>query len=514
MMARRAVTRTALLLIAFVLALPGCARKQAPGRVLVIGLDGGTFDLIGPWLDDGTLPQLAALRAEGVSGALESVVPCLSAGAWTTAITGCNPGKHGIYDFQRRLPGQLVMVSETSRSRRMPGVWAYFGAEKRRSVIINIPLTAPPEPLVGEMISGFPYLSKHGYTYPPQLQQQLGGYILDEMNMSLAKGHENEFRDDVFAAERERDRVAEELFKKRDWDLFWVVFTGTDRLQHYFWKFMDPEHPYYTPEGGAEWGSAIKDFWKAADEYVGRLVSLADENTTIVVLSDHGFGPVYRELRIQNLLRRPANAGEEPILTTYSLDVDASCLYFSRKGREPGGVLDDAAYSAAREEVAKRLLAYVDPETGVHPVQRVFRAEEEYQGLYLTKAPDLIADPAPTYWITRGDETKDYTDPPCGLPTFTFSGWHRMNGMLIVRGPGIRRAGEVEGAKLIDIVPTVLYSAGIGIPDGLDGKVLDSVYEPDFLSRHPKRVFEGTIELPEALPKDVEENIKSLPYVR
>lgn len=501
-------------LLAVLVLAAGCARKEPQGRVLVIGLDGGTFDLIEPWLEDGTLPQLAALRAQGAWGELESVVPCLSPPAWATAITGCNPGKHGIYDFERRLPGQLVTVSETSRSRRVPGVWSYFTAEKRRSAIINVPLTAPPEPLLGCMISGFPHLEKFGYTYPPELQERLGGYILDEMNMSLAAGREKEFRDDVFAAERERARVAEELLRQGDWGLFWVVFTGTDRLQHYFWKFMDPAHPMHSPETAAEWGSVIKEFWKTVDGYIGRLVSLTDERTTVVILSDHGFGPVYRELRIQNLLRHPVDPAEEPIRWTYSLDVDASSLYFSRKGREPGGVLDDAAYAAAREEVARRLLAFVDPETGVHPVERVIKAEEEYQGLYLTKAPDLIAIPAKDYWITRGDESRDYSDPPVGLPTFTFSAWHRLNGMLIVTGPGVRRGVEISGAHLTDIVPTVLYAAGTGIPKDLDGKVLDDLFTPDFLAGHPKRAFEGAVELPEGLPKDVEENLRSLPYVR
>ena len=501
-------------ILALSLLVTGCSRPAPQGRVLVIGLDGGTFDLIEPWLEDGSLPELASLRAQGASGDLESVVPCLSPPAWATAITGCNPGKHGIFDFQRRLPGQLVTVSETSRTRRVPGIWAYFSAEKRRSAIINVPLTAPQEPLLGYMISGFPHLQKTGYTYPPELQQRLGGYILDEMNMSLATGREKEFRDDVFAAERERARVAEELLREGDWGLFWVVFTGTDRLQHYFWKFMDPAHPMHSPEAAPEWGGVIKDFWKTVDGYIGRLVDIAGENTTVVILSDHGFGPVYRELRIQNLLRHPVNPGEEPIRWTYSLDVDASSLYFSRKGREPGGVLDDASYAAAREEVARRLLAFVDPETGVHPVERIIKAEDEYEGLYLDKAPDLIAIPAENYWITLGDESRDFTDPPTGLPTFTFSAWHELNGMLIVAGPGVRRGANVTGAHLTDIVPTILYAAGNGIPPGLDGKVLDDLFTPEFLGSHPKRVFEGEIELPEGLPKDVEENLRSLPYVR
>jgi predicted AlkP superfamily phosphohydrolase/phosphomutase len=510
----RRPARFALCALAGALLLAGCSGRGQDRRVLVIGLDGATWNLIEPWLEDGTLPQIAALRAGGASGPLESVRPTLSPPAWTSAVTGANPGKHGIFDFQRRLPGQLVAVSETSRSRRMPGVWSYLGAEKKRSCVINIPMTAPPEPLLGYMISGFPHLEKYGYTYPPELQQRLGNYILDEMGLEMQPGQEQAFRDNAFESARECARVSEMLYREGKWDLFWTVFTGTDRIQHYFWKFIDPRNPYYDAAEAARWGPAVRDFWKMMDDCVGRLVALADERTTVFLISDHGFGPVRREFRVQNLLRHPERPGEEPILWTYSLDVDASSLYFSRRGREPNGFLDDARYPAARDEVERRLLAYVDPETGVRPVARIVRAENEYAGLYLSKAPDLILVPAEGYWIFRGDEASDFTDPVVGPPSFTFSAWHETDGVIIAAGPGIGRGTAVEGARLVDIAPTVLYAAGAGIPDGLDGRVLESLFEPGFRTEHPVRLFTGTIELPADLPQEVKDNLKSLPYVR
>ena len=218
------------------LLLAGCSSGPSP-KLFVIGLDGATWDLIEPWIEAGELPNLKALRDESAWGTMNSVIPYLSPPAWTSAVTGVNPGRHGIYDFQRKIPdpdGAVRIVNETAKSRRSPPIWNMVRGSGLRVGIVNIPMTDPPDEVNGVMIGGMPHLDQDGYAYPDELEAEIeaDGYLTDAMSMKLPEGEEDAVFQQYWDTLQERWKLVRRLYTEAEYDLFWVVFTGTDRMQH------------------------------------------------------------------------------------------------------------------------------------------------------------------------------------------------------------------------------------------------------------------------------------------
>lgn len=494
----------------------GCGGEARRPSALVLGLDGATWKLLTPLMDKGELPHLKSLVDSGISGNLSSVVPFLSPPAWTSAITGVNPGKHGIFDFLRRLPNQMMFVNESASSRRVPPIWMLLSEAGFKVGVINVPATDPPDAVNGFMISGLPHKSVTGYTYPPELEKELKGYRLEKLQISLEANHEGELLSEIQATMRARAATTEKLITERDWDFAWIVFTETDRVQHFYWQFMDPDWPGYNPELAARYGGAIHDVWVELDQHLGRILAAARKkkgaDLPVLVLSDHGFGPVHRELRLQSLLRHPP-AGQTPITSSYSPETNGSLLYFMKQGREPTGNLDGAAFDATRAAVVARVQAERDPVTGGPAARWVFKREDVYRGRFSEKSPDVVMIPAPGVYISNDRGERE----PWGPPSFTFSGHHEMEGILIASG-GPFRAGRLEagtrGVSLLDITPTLLYLLGRPVPDYCDGRALSVLFDPGFVKKHPVK-SEGRA-LPSAGPADTAGDaaaVKGVPYL-
>lgn len=494
----------------------GCGLRSEKRSALVLGLDGATWKLLTPMMERGELPNLKSLVDSGISGNLTSVVPFLSPPAWTSAITGVNPGKHGIFDFLRRLPNQMMFVNESAASRRVPPIWMLLSDAGYRVGVINVPATDPPDPVNGFMISGLPHRSVTGYTHPPELEQELTGYRLEKLQISLDPGREGELLAEMQATMRARAAAAEKLLTEREWDFAWVVFTETDRVQHFYWQFMDPEWPGYDAALAARYGSAIHDLWVEVDQHLGTILAAARRkkgaDLPVLVLSDHGFGPVHRELRLQSFLRTPT-AGRPPIESSYSPETNGSLLYFMRQGREPSGNLDAQAFEATRDDAVARIKEERDPVTGGPAARWIFRREQVYRGRYSEKSPDVVMIPAPGVYIANDRGGRE----PWGPPSFTFSGHHEMEGILIASG-GPFRSGKLEagtrGASLLDITPTLLYLLGQPVPDYCDGRPLSVLFDAEFLKKN--KVKSVGRALPEGSPADSagdRDAIEALPYL-
>ncbi|MGD8626196.1 MAG: alkaline phosphatase family protein, partial [Anaerolineae bacterium] len=277
-------------------------RKQ---RVLVLGLDGITFDLLIPLFARGAMPFLAAWLEDSYHGQLASTVPPISATAWTTLITGTNPGRHGILQFVSLRPEEATAGREifpggfsllNADSIRGTTLWDLLSGAGKRQVAINVPMTYPPRPLSGVMIAGMMTPpSAEIYTHPPELSSRLreAGY---EIDLSIA---EKEFDfdpailiDRLQALLSRRREVALQLLRQEAWDFFMLVFTGTDRLQHRFWKYLVPGHPQYESPEAVRLRPALDDYFRALDQALAQLIEAAGPETLTILLSDHGFGPV------------------------------------------------------------------------------------------------------------------------------------------------------------------------------------------------------------------------------
>jgi predicted AlkP superfamily phosphohydrolase/phosphomutase len=515
----------ALALLAACLLAAGCGGRQAP-RVLVIGLDGATFEQMDALLDEGLLPNLAALRARGAGGVLESTVPSVSPPAWATAITGVNPGKHNIYDFYRMAVSSTSGILNTSRDRRAYPVWHFLNDAGFRTGIMNIPMTFPPDSVDGFFISGFPYGSKStGYTFPKELEEELQPYPLDPFGEGIVAGSEKPFLDQLVYTFERQSTEAKRLLAEEDWDLFWVVFTSIDKSQHFFWKFSDPEHPAYDAGLAEQFGPVIRDFYIRADRVVGEMLEIAGPQTNVIVLSDHGMGPVYRELRMWNWLRqrgffRPdTTGGGRHWLEAYPPGPFADALRISIAGRDPGGQIPRGEASEVRERLVTDLSSLVDPATGAKFVEKIFVREQLYDGPWVENAPDIVFLETRGGFSGRGTiETGVPQLPLFGPPSYSFSAYHRPEGILIAAGPDFTVDSERRTYSILDIAPTIYWLFRMPQPVDLDGTVPAALVGEEALASRPVRTGEDHAVMGEEdaaeIPEGSREVLETLGYVQ
>jgi predicted AlkP superfamily phosphohydrolase/phosphomutase len=293
-------------------------------RLLILGLDGATFDLLQPLIDEGRLPTLARLQREGVSGPLESTFPPISAAAWSSFATGVNPGKHGVVDFYYPRPGEYSINTMSATARTALPLWSLLGESGLSTGSIGVPGTYPPEPVNGFMVTGFLTPGPDSpYTWPPALKEELeevlGGYSIWPEERYRSTPHLDRFVEDLQVHVDQQTEAALHLMRTREWDLFAVVYLHTDMFQHEVWSLLDPAHPAHDPALAARWRDVVLGFYTHLDASLGRILEGAsevveasassdtadvDKGLHTIVLSDHGFGPAVHFLLVNNWLRQ------------------------------------------------------------------------------------------------------------------------------------------------------------------------------------------------------------------
>ena len=531
---------------------------MARAKVLVVGVDGATLPLVQRWIGRGRLPTLARLARGGVLGLLRSVPNLNSAPSWTSIVTGVNPGKHGIFNFQHAVPGQFRVRTVNGSFRQAPALWHLLGQAGLRVGFLNVPMTFPADRVDGFMVSGLdtPGFGSPGWAWPAGLERELPeavpGYAID-MNFEPffergAHGMLEAVRQMQQMAQR-RGQAARYLLDRFEPDLFMVVFTATDRVQHIYWRHMDPQHADHDPAEAEVLGTAILDVYRQVDTEIGRLVAAAGPDTHVIVLSDHGFCrttgamPFYNVLlrhaglqrlraglthaegeglggwltrakrwMVNNLSRRQLElasrlmgrvAGRvKQAMYFPPLDWPATRAYFPRLrqecfvnlvGREPAGCVrpgDD--YDRTVAEVIDVLDRWHDPATGCKVLEQISRRDGDYWGPYAPLAPDVTVRADDRVRVSgialRADdgtlEPVTSQRPPV-VSHRSFSGGHADNGMVLLHGPGVRAGCPPPQARVYDITPTVLYLMDQPVPEELDGRVLDEVFDPAWLGVRP-----------------------------
>ncbi len=267
-------------------------------KVLIIGLDGATFNLMMPWMEEGELPALSKLLQKGAHGVLMSTIPPMSAQAWSSFMTGRNIGKHGLVDFLMRQPGSYGFQIVNASSREGETLWGLVSERGYRVGVLNVPMTYPPEAVNGFLVAGMdaPSLNSE-LTSPPSLRDELlqavPGYVIEAGEHHLIQGKQKQparFLQHIVDVADARLEATELLMSKGPLDLMVSVFRLTDTVQHWFWKHMDRSHPFHQPEDEAL-ATAIKQIYQHADRCVATLLEHCDEDTYVAIVSDHGFGP-------------------------------------------------------------------------------------------------------------------------------------------------------------------------------------------------------------------------------
>lgn len=270
-------------------------------RLVIIGLDGATFDLIHPWVAAGDLPNLQRLMAEGSWGPLESVVHPFTAQAWTSMVTGTQQGKHRVFDFWERDFNTYGFRLMNASHRALPALWNLLSQAGKDVIVVNVPQTYPPEAVRGVMVSGrdTPGLDTP-YTYPPELKAELDHasstpYVIVPNDwLWTQRGRPDLARAELLREADVRFDAALHLMDTRPWDLLFFVVSATDGAAHFFWKYHDPSHPLYDPAEAALYGDTLREVYRRCDQRIGELLQRIEgmPDVNVLVVSDHGQGPL------------------------------------------------------------------------------------------------------------------------------------------------------------------------------------------------------------------------------
>jgi predicted AlkP superfamily phosphohydrolase/phosphomutase len=498
-------------------------------RAVVIGLDGVAWHLLEPFIQGGVMPRLASLRERGASGVLKSTVPTYTPPAWTSAVTGVNPGRHGIYGFHATHAQHERMELMHSGKIQAPTVWQMANSQSTSIGVSNVPLTYPPQPLSsGWMVSGMmtPSYGHHlkGVAYPADLEQEIlkwaPGYEV-EIRTSWEDDHKNDaLCKRALKSLGQRKAVLEGLLAEHPVDVLFTVIETPDRLQHAYYRFMDPDDEMYNSEMGREIRPSIESCFAAMDEIVGLLDDYAGSTGGVIVCSDHGFTAWEYSVHTNALLEQwgllkmksgakvmrtsaaralvpiakrvlPAKVAREAKGKTFdAIDwartkafaspIPQQGVFVNLKGREPRGIVDESALKATKDEIAENFRNLRGPD-GRPATDRVYLAEEVFHGEALAGAPDVLPVLHDHRFelvdeIFHREPFADVSDLPRGV--------HHPDGVVVYAGPGIKPGGKVSG-NVMDVTPTLLYMAGLKVPEGLDGSVATSAYDDDFLKDNP-----------------------------
>jgi len=356
-------------------------------RTVIIGLDGMPYRLIKDLAEEGTMPNMSRLIQEGIFRQMESSIPEVSSVAWSSIITGANPGEHGIFGFTDLMPGTYSMFFPNFNSLKATPFWQREGSG--RSVIINVPSTYPARRLNGVMISGFVALNLQKATYPPSLVPELErmDYRLD---VDSEKAHKSM---DLFLKDLDRTLQAHisayrYLWDKEGWQTFMLVFTSTDRLAHFLWDaYEDQSHKYH---------AAFLDHLHRTDEAIEEIVSRIDENDLLILLSDHGFERLEKDVYVNFILKQEGFLkfeGDSENLKDIGADTKAFALdpgriYLNLKGKYPRGSVELKERHAVLADL-ESLFGSLKIE-GKKVIKSIYPEEEIFKGPLVNQAPDLV----------------------------------------------------------------------------------------------------------------------------
>lgn len=539
-------------------------KKSEKLKLLVVGLDGATFDVILPLVKEGKLPTLKKIIEEGVYGELESTFPPITGPAWASFMTGKNPGRYGIYgfidydpkDYDGFVKGGLV----TSNSFAGSTFIDLLSSHEWKIGVVSLPMTYPPWTINGIMISGYPCPNTdriYYYSSDPKIE------VKEKLEYSREqyKSERRKISDGLFMMKK-RSRIAIELVKRMKLDCLILVFGATDRVQHFYGVSSD--------------NPIVAKHYQVADAQISKLLDLTDKSTRSFILSDHGAEPypevifntncwlkeqglltlnekkakaftLFRHLyygythfvesvskkfrsileignKIKELLFRSSGVYATSInwRKTKAFRYPMPCtriegIVINVNGRQENGIVDaNEEYEKLRDEIIERLKNLKDPNNGKRVVKECYKREKIYHGKFLEKAPDIVL-----YLNKHFVAADGFSD------VFVIASLkdqrivHSMKGVVIAKGPMMKRREWIEGASIVDLAPSILYSMGVSIPKSMDGVILKDMFTDEFnLKTTPKYHFgeittkpEYDHKLTEKEKEEIKERLRALGYL-
>jgi predicted AlkP superfamily phosphohydrolase/phosphomutase len=454
-------------------------------KICVLGLDCAAPEIV---FGDERLVNLRRLMDLGVYGRLESVIPPITVPAWMCMSTSQDPGSLGLYGFRNRADHSYDKLAfANSASIKALAIWDQLAREGKKSIIVGVPPNYPPRRVNGISIGCFltPDTAKNDFTYPPEFKAKItelvGEYPVDVKNFRTDK--KDWLKDEIFNMSRKQWQVVRWLLTEQEWDYFHFVDIGLDRMHHGFWNYFDTQHVQFVP--GNPYQDAIPEYYRWLDEQIGSVLELLDNDTVLLVVSDHGAQRLDGGFAINEWLIREGllvlNQYPETLTPFDKLDINWSKtkawseggsyahVFFNVQGREPQGVIPASEHESFQNEMKSRLES-LPGEDGQRLKSQVFKPREIYRTVQ-NVAPDLIVHFGELCWRsidTVGHSKLHVQENDTGPDGCN----HAQHGVFIVTAPNCPLSGEYEGARLLDIAPTLLDLAGYEIPDTMQGRSL------------------------------------------
>ncbi|MEX2751495.1 MAG: alkaline phosphatase family protein [Candidatus Freyarchaeota archaeon] len=455
-----------------------------PKKVLIIGLDCAAPELVfEKFLDD--LPNIKKMLTHGVYGKLKSCIPPITIPAWMVMMTSRDPGTLGLYGFRHKKSYSYETWIANSKSIKHKTIWDILSEKGLKSCIVGVPPSYPPKPINGCLVSCFitPDAEKD-YTYPKELKSELeakfGKYIFD---VEFRAEERDQVLERIYEMTKQHFQVIKYLIQKGGWDLFAFVEIGLDRIHHAFWKFFDKKHPKYVPNNKYE--NVIREYYRYLDKEIGDLLGLLDNDTIVLVVSDHGAKQMKGAfcinqwlmqegyLKIKGNPERGAKIEDAPIdwarTKAWGWGGYYARIFINVEGREPQGTVTPEDYEKTLDELAEKLKQIRGP-NGEKFYNKIYKPEEIYDELN-GDSPDLIVYFDDLYWRSAGTigyETLYLSENDTGPDDAV----HSEYGVFILYDPTKNLGLELGNLNILDVAPTVLNILGLPVPKEMRGKII------------------------------------------
>lgn len=490
-------------------------------KVIVLGLDGGTFEILDPWIKEGKLPNFRKLKRKGSYGILRTLLPPITATAWPSFFTGTNPGKHGLFSFTNITKDYKLRICSGNGIKSEP-VWNIIGEKGLKTALINLPMTYPPSKINGEVICGLMTPSEFSnFTYPKDLKKELDEILSKKYlvhPLPYRGDNEEKFLKSLNETLEMRFKLLDHYMKK-NFDLIISVIGGTDKISHALLKYIDKKHPLYTEKESKKWRGKILNYFQKIDYNLGKLMKNLGEYS-LLIMSDHGSErsmkrfSVSEWLKENNLLylkedKKKSFSLDDKKATKIAKFLDNHNLGFVRriiktflpwrsmfsKGKKidinmidwkrtkafviPGnrgifinskerfvnGIVSKNEANKLKDIIVEKLSKLRDDEGNKMDII-VKKTEDIYSGKYLKEAPEIVYFISKT--ISASKEAKLWS--PVGEIS---SSGHSMEGIFFALGNSISKNNKLNNASILDISPTILKLMGFKKPKHMDGEPLD-----------------------------------------
>jgi len=494
-------------------------------KLIVVGIDGGGFELIQRWLDKKELPNLRYMIGHGISGDLLSCLPPVTSPNWRCFSTGKNPGKLGLFWWRNLDVQNHRIISLSANNKRIINFWNLISNNGYRTCVINTPLTYPPQSINGYIISGGPDALDKGFCYPASFEEKLCSQFGYRVHSKTSHDftHQSSNIQEILELIENRFKVAEFLIEKDEIDFMQVTSFYINVLQHFLWNEMP-----------------VKKGWEIIDKWIGRFL---DKGTNVWIMSDHGSMPVDVEfsincwleekgflvlkkaagdqLRVWGITRERLNFLIDTLRLRHFIKKNIPSVWRDFIPDKEGGLRGEGGLnkvewdqsvalglgqgplyitSNKKNETYQRLLREITvelkklklPESERKIAKDVKRADSIYHGPAMAFSPDLVIDYNHGFHVSGKFGKKVVFSKP-----YPWKAANKKEGIFIAFGPDMKRGLNIHSLSILDLAPTILHLFGIAISENMDGKTRKELFANDSRAAHRdvKIIPEGDLKL-------------------